>query len=126
MNPLIIKATDYTPYVCFDKDRNIFEIAGVSKPSNVFEFYDPILHWLENYMESPNEKTILSIHLEYLNTASAKIINYVIKKMELAIKKGREAGITWHYSAHEPDMKELGENYAGMYHVPFEYISHNE
>lgn len=121
MKPLLIEATDYTPYVCFDKDKGIFEITGISKPSNVFDFYNPILNWLEKYMESPNDKTVLAIKLGYVNTASAKIINYIIKKMEIAIRKGKEARVLWHYSKHEPDVREMGENYSHMYNVPFDF-----
>jgi hypothetical protein len=124
MDPLLVEATDCTPYVCLNKDSNIFEITGKSKPTNVFEFYDPILNWLDQYMESPNPKTVLSIKLEYLNSASAKVINYLIKKLERAIKKGKEANVLWHYSIHEPDMKELGENYSYMYNIPFEFKSY--
>jgi hypothetical protein len=124
MDPLHINATDCTPYVCLDKDNDTFEITGVSKPSNVFDFYDPILNWLDRYMDSPNPKTILSIRLEYLNSASAKVVNFIIKKMERALKQGKEAIVLWHYSIHEPDMKELGENYQIMYNIPFEFKSY--
>ena len=54
----MLKPPTVHPYVCLDKDKNLFEIAGKSKPSNVFEFYDPILNWLDRYMESPNPKTL--------------------------------------------------------------------
>jgi hypothetical protein len=124
MDPLHIEPTDFTPYVCLDKEKNLFEITGISKPSNVFEFYDPVLNWLDRYFDSPNPKTILSIRLEYLNSASAKVVNFIIKKLERAIKKGKEAVVMWHYSLHEPDMKELGENYSMMYNIPFEFKSY--
>ncbi|MBN1415792.1 MAG: DUF1987 domain-containing protein [Bacteroidales bacterium] len=124
MNPLHYEATECTPYINLDKDNNIFEIRGVSKPSNVFEFYDPVLNWLDEYMDSPNPKTMLSIRLEYINSASAKVINFIIKKLERAIKKGKESVVLWHYSVHEPDMKELGENYSIMYNIPFEFKSY--
>jgi len=90
----------------------------------VFEFYNPVLNWLDGYLDAPNPKTVLSIHLKYLNSASAKIINFIIKKLERAIKKGKEASVLWHYSVHEPDMKELGENYAMMYNIPFDFKSY--
>jgi hypothetical protein len=125
MEPLHVEATDSTPYVCLDKDKNLFEIAGKSKPSNVTEFYDPVLKWLDRYMDAPNPKTLLSIRLEYLNSASAKIINFIIKKLERAIKMGKEASVLWHYSVHEPDMKELGDNYSIMYNIPFEFKSYD-
>ena len=124
MDPLNIEATDFTPHVCLDKENNLFEISGISKPANVFEFYDPILNWLDHYLGAPNPNTILSIRLEYLNSASAKIINFVIKKLERAIKQGKKASVLWQYSVHEPDMKELGENYSMMYNIPFEFKSY--
>lgn len=126
MKPLIIEATDYTPYVCFDKDKELLEIIGISKPANAFEFFDPLLLWLDDYLESPRPKTVLSMRLEYLNTSSAKFVNYIIKKLERLLNKNKELLIIWHYSVHEPEMRELGENYATLYSVPFEFKSHDE
>ncbi|MBI4647060.1 MAG: DUF1987 family protein [Bacteroidia bacterium] len=46
MEPILIEATNRTPYVCFDSDKNIFIIEGRSYPEDAFSFYQPILNWL--------------------------------------------------------------------------------
>ena len=57
MEALIIKETNDTPAITFDKENNRFEIKGKSLPENVNSFYEPVLKWLEQYFENPNPKT---------------------------------------------------------------------
>jgi len=72
MEPLIIKATEDTPEVYFDPEKEVFEISNVSLPENAIEFYAPILNWLKQYKAAPNPKTVFDFNIEYLNTASSK------------------------------------------------------
>lgn len=120
MEPLIISAAKDTPSVYFDKKANVFEIKGISLPSNVLDFYNGVLEWMDLYIKDPNEETILTLRLEYLNTSSAKVINYLIKKLEHLIHEGKKARVYWYYSVHEPEMKELGEDYSIACKVPFD------
>lgn len=98
----------------------MFEIKGISLPANVLDFYNKVLEWMDIYIKDSNEETILTLRLEYLNTSSAKVINYLIKKLEHIIHDGKKAKVSWYYSVHEPEMKELGEDYSIACKVPFE------
>jgi hypothetical protein len=120
MEPLILYGAKDTPSVYFDQAANLFEITGVSLPANVLDFYGQVLDWMDKYVQNPNENTILTLRLEYLNTSSAKVINVLIRKLEHIIKAGKKASVCWHYAVNEPEMKELGEDYSVGTKVPFD------
>ena len=54
--------------------ENKFLFSGKSLPEDVKEFYDPILSWLKEYKNDPNEETTFVMRMEYFNTASSKMI----------------------------------------------------
>lgn len=120
MEPLILYGGKDTPSVYFDQAASLFEITGVSLPANVLDFYNQVLDWMEQYVQNPNESTVLTLRLEYLNTSSAKVISVLIRKLEHIIKAGKKASVTWYYSVNEPEMKELGEDYSVCTKVPFD------
>ena len=51
MNTLCIKETEDTPLIHYDPNSGIFKIEGNSIPENAYLFYDPILIWLDKYIE---------------------------------------------------------------------------
>ncbi|MFO7659076.1 MAG: DUF1987 domain-containing protein [Bacteroidales bacterium] len=123
MKPLIIDATHDTPSVLFDKYSNRFEIMGVSLPPNIFEFYNPLLGWIHDYCKNPNDHTHLMLNFEYLNTSSAKMILNLITYLEPAINKGTEVKVLWFYNSGDPEMKEMGEEFASNCNIPFYMVS---
>jgi len=82
MDALIIKGTNETPNITFDKDANKFEITGKSLPEDVKEFYNPVLGWLKAYAEDPNPKTVFKVKMEYFNTASSKMLLEVLELLD--------------------------------------------
>ena len=82
MEPILIEGTPKTPTVKFDKSEGVFEIKGRSIPENSVEFYKPLVDWLDNYKESPLDKTVVNIRLEYFNTSSSKCILDVFKNLK--------------------------------------------
>ncbi len=122
MEVIKIKGTDDTPNVIFDKENNTLEISGRSLPEDVSMFFHPILIWIDQYCESPNEKTVLNFKLEYFNTASSKVILDILLKFEELVEAGKSVIVKWHYHEDEEDMLEAGEEYADIVEIPFEYV----
>ncbi len=46
-----------TPEVLLDKEHNNFVISGRSLPENSYEFYRPIIFWIDEYILEPNPIT---------------------------------------------------------------------
>ncbi|GAJ23667.1 unnamed protein product, partial [marine sediment metagenome] len=97
METIKIKGTDDTPNVILDAENEIFEISGRSLPEDVTVFYDPVLNWLNEYTETPNDKTIFSFKLVYFNTASSKLILDILMKLEEMHEAGKEVLVKWHF-----------------------------
>lgn len=122
MEIINIKGTDDTPFVTLDKGANLFQISGRSLPEDVNLFYNPVLSWIEGYMQEPNAKTEFNFKLEYFNTASSKVILDILLKLEEIMEAGHAVVIKWHYHEDEEDMREAGEEYADIVEIPFEYV----
>ena len=122
MESISIEGTPKTPTVNFDAGTGIVEIKGRSIPENSIEFYRPLVEWLDNYSNEPQNLTTVNIQLEYFNTSSSKCILDVFKKLE-AIKKSRnEVIINWYYEEDDEDMLEAGEDYESIIRIPFKMI----
>ena len=126
MEPIIIEGTSKTPTVRFDLNEAVFEIKGRSIPENSVEFYKPLVDWLESYKESPLQKTVVNIRLEYFNTSSSKCILDVFKKLEVIHKAKNEVEVNWYYEEDDEDMLEAGEDYESIIRVPFKMIEIND
>jgi len=90
----------------------------------VAAFYEPILEWLEEYADSPLDKTVFNFKLEYFNTASSKLLLDVLLKLEDMFDDGKEILVRWHFPDDDEDMEEAGEEYADIVEVPFEQVSY--
>lgn len=124
MESIKITATEDTPGIHFDADNDIFEISGRSLPEDVSRFYKPILDWLDEYAQSPNDKTVFDFKLSYFNTASSKIILDILMKLEGIHNDGNDITIRWHYPTDDEDMMEAGEEYADIVEVPIELVEY--
>lgn len=123
METLIIEATNLTPYISFDATAGKLELVGRSIPENSLEFYQPVYEWLDAYVASPNEKTIVEVKLDYFNTSSSKCILDILKKVDKLDDAGYDILIKWFYNESDEDMMEAGEDYGDLLESPFELIS---
>lgn len=124
MEPLYLEATDETPGVKLDKDKNVFEFSGKSLPEDVVTFYNPIMDWLDNYSNQLNEITEVTFRLDYFNTASSKMILDILLKLEEFQETGKKVRIKWFFAKDDEDMEEAGAEYAEIVDLPFEYESY--
>lgn len=121
MIDLSIQETAKTPFVNFDSLTGVMVIRGRSIPDSPDEFWMPILNWFESYMMNPQEKTTFSIDLEYFNITSSKRILFLLYKLNELSDKGYDVVVKWNYRKSDEDMYEVGQDYAYMVKVPFEF-----
>jgi len=125
METIKIQGTEDTPRIILDADKELLEISGRSLPEDVTAFYEPVLNWLNEYAESPNDKTVFNFKLTYFNTASSKLLLDILMKLEELHEKGHDVLIRWHYPEDDEDMEEAGEEYADIVDVPFEQVAYS-
>ena len=125
MEALRIQETHKTPEVLFDPINEVFEIKGKSIPDDAELFFESILSWIEDYVSNPNENTIIKIDLEYFNISSSKRILFMFYKLNELKEKGKNIKIIWYYNEEDEDMFEVGQDYAFMVKIPFDFVSYS-
>ncbi len=110
MENLNLEATKYTPEINLDA-KGIVSLSGKSYPENTFEFYMPMMEWLERYFEtSPAEKTVVNMEIIYFNSGSSKLFfDFFDLLEENAAKNIIE--INWIYDKDNENAEEAGEDF---------------
>ncbi|TAF65148.1 MAG: DUF1987 domain-containing protein [Cytophagales bacterium] len=123
MENIFIKETDTTPEISFNYQRGILEIKGVSIPEDTEDFYEPLLKYLNNYIQNPKSKTtIVSFKLIYINTSTSAIMARIIKVLEKLHSAKHSVNAKWYFEEGDDDMKEIGSDFRAFTTVPFTLV----
>lgn len=123
MENLIIEGGIKTPSVYLDHDKRQLRFEGRSIPEDTIRFYEPILKWIELYIQTESKTTTdLHINLEYFNTSTSRYLFGIFKTLETYHVKGNPIVIHWYYEKDDFEMLESGEDYASILKVPFKMI----
>ncbi len=126
MDVLRIEASAQTPLVSFNPVSGVMEIKGRSIPDNPEEFWGVVLEWFDAYMRTPNTETLVRIDLEYFNITSSKRILFLLYKLNELVDAGLKAKVEWYYRRSDEDMYEVGQDYAFMVRVPFDFKEYSD
>ena len=121
MESLYIEATEDTPKINLNGDTGIFLIADRSLPENAFEFYQPIIRWLNDYAENPQEETIVNFKLDYFTTSSAKQIIKIFLCLE-ETNNSSKVEVNWYYKKEDVDMYAIGLKYSKLVNIKLNLI----
>lgn len=111
MDNLYLPATQYTPEITLDGSGSI-SMSGKSYPENTFEFYKPVMEWLEHYFEtSENAKTTVNMEIIYFNSSSSKLFFDFFDLLEEASANGKEVEVNWLYDEENESALEAGEDF---------------
>ncbi len=124
MEALNIKPTNETPRVMLDPQNDIFEISGRSLPEDVVRFYQPVLAWLDAYKLHPIKKTDFMFKYVYFNTATSKLVQDILVRLENLYESGHSVRILWYYERDDEDMYDLGLEFKANVNLPFELIGY--
>jgi hypothetical protein len=126
MEKLINKGGKKTPTIIFDPEKGELHFEGRSIPEDTIKFYDPILKWVEEYIETERKDTTnFHINLEYFNTSTSRYLFGIFKILESYHLKGNQVLIHWYYETDDFEMLESGEDYASILKIPFKMVPVN-
>ncbi|HEX8515600.1 MAG TPA: DUF1987 domain-containing protein [Bacteroidia bacterium] len=114
-----IKRSDIYPDIILDKENGIFEIKGISLPENGKEFYQPVLDFLSEYIQAPNEITHFVFNLRFFNISSSKMLLFILYRLKELHNSGQRVLVTWCYD--DEDILEAGKDFEHMVHIPFQF-----
>ncbi len=120
MESLIIESTNKTPKVFFNALSGKMELMGRSIPENSYQFYEPLLQWLDEYAKNPQEQTHFIFKLDYFNTSSSMYILGILKKLEKMYADGKKVRVSWYYDSEDEDMLQTGEDLRQIVKIPIE------
>ena len=111
MENLTLEATKYTPAITLDASKGTISLEGKSYPENTFEFYAPMMQWLENYFEkTPANITIVNMEIIYFNSSSSKLFFDFFDLLEENSEKN-SIEINWIYDEENESAEEAGEDF---------------
>ena len=118
MEPLQISSTNTTPEVTLNASEGTLTIAGISDEEDALGFYFPVIQWLDAYQHHAATETTLNIKLKYFNTASAKALYEIVKRIEEVRKEGNMATVNWYYDQDDPVLKDDIEHFCDIVSIP--------
>ncbi|MDA3954207.1 MAG: DUF1987 domain-containing protein [Bacteroidales bacterium] len=120
MKSLYIKQTEDTPLIDFNSIEGRCNIIGNSIPENIHLFYDPILEWLDNYIENPQPCTEFNFQMKMISSASSKLFFDILNKID-SLNENKKGGakVNWYYNIYDDEIREIGLDYKDSMNVPF-------
>jgi hypothetical protein len=106
MNDIDFTQTSSTPLVRTDMRDGRLAMAGDSYPENPFEFFQPIIDWVDAYLNEGDRPLAFDLELVYLNTSSIRAMMDIFDRLEEAYRGGRAVSVHWCY---DPDNERVGE-----------------
>ena len=96
MDNLIIEETKTTPLINLDAQNREITLRGKSYPENTFEFYAPMMSWIEEYFESDIlGRMVVNLEIIYFNSSSSKLFFDFFDLLEEAHNQGKRIEINW-------------------------------
>jgi len=111
MENLYIPATQYTPEIKLDAKNALIEIRGKSYPENTFEFYAPVMQWLEEYLRCClKDKLTVNMEIIYFNSSSSKLFFDLFDMLD-EVKDKADITVNWIFDAENESAEEAGEDF---------------
>ena len=82
------EGTGKSPHVEFNHLTGELILSGRSIPENAAKIYEPLLDWINLYLEAPQPTTNLRINLDYYNTTTALWLAKIIRALSKINLKG--------------------------------------
>jgi hypothetical protein len=119
---LHIAKTQASPEVRFDPAEGVLSISGESYPENSFDFYAPVLEWLNANLSSlPSLR--LEVTVSYMNSSSIKCMLDILDAIGEAHAAGKEVRAVWNYETDNPRALDLAEEFRSEVSFPFTVIA---
>lgn len=112
--PFLIEGDKRCPRIEADFSVGRMQISGISLPENPYNYYQPAIQEIEDYIQNPCEKTLLSFKLEYFNTGSALAIRNIIQLFNDKLPLN-SFSVKWYYEEDDADMLDSGEEFASIF-----------
>lgn len=122
MDNLEIKASEKSPYVLLDSNNGLIKISGVSDLDDALGFYFPVIQWLDNYVNKSRSNTKVEIEFKYYNTASAKSLFEVLRRIAKLNTSEHKVDVKWYYQSDDEFMVEDIDHFSDIARLPIQKV----
>jgi len=112
METLVIQATKFTPEICLDVEKGLISMCGKSYPENTFDFYAPVMAWIEEYFKVSNRSIDVEMEIIYFNSSSSKLFYDFFDTLDEAREEGHKITVKWIYDEENESALEAGEDFS--------------
>ena len=121
-----IDGSQMEPDVLLDPANGIIEFSGYSSPNDARETFQPVIDWLEDYKQDPQQKTRVDFKLKYFNTATSKVLIPLLEAiLDIEKNEGKEVELNWYYEVYDEDMEESAEDFEEIINHKINKYSYN-
>lgn len=118
-NNITISGSQSTPSIAGDWTQGLLRMQGDSYPENSFEFFSPIIDWLERFLKETPDSLRLELRLVYMNTSSVKAMMDIFDLLEEAHTQGRQVCVDWYYDQRNERVVSLADEFREDCSFPF-------
>ncbi|MCX6153008.1 MAG: DUF1987 domain-containing protein [Candidatus Kapabacteria bacterium] len=124
MENLFIESSKKTPLINFDCKSGVCQLKGRSIPEDTFNFYQPVISWISDYVQIPLPVTQIKMELDYFNTSSSKFLLELFKKFKEVKEYNTDYSlqVEWYYEDGDEEIKEIGEDFKEILNLDIKFI----
>lgn len=119
-NFTLISKKYHSPSILFNCEEGILEISGKLMGNNKLQYFDALNAHICNYIEMPQDVTLIKINIEAITTSETKHLLDMFNLFRKLEKKKKTVKVEWLYEQEDEDMLEMAENYQYFTKLPFE------
>jgi len=121
MDKVHILPTNKTPEVLLNP-AGIIKIKGRAIDESRTGVPEQVMKWIDEYLLNPEEKTEVTVALEFLNSFNTIVLTSILKKISQLIQQRKKLHIKWYYEEDDVDILDRGEYISSIIDVPIEFI----
>ena len=113
----------FKPTVTLDKESGVFALSGRSIPENATAAFEPILNWWSEYLQTPNQQTVIDLNFDYINSSSMKQLVKLFGMLDEVNGKATAVKVVWHYNNDDIDSKAQASRLSKMVKFPISIVA---
>jgi hypothetical protein len=95
---------------------------GNSILSDPKAFFHPVSQWMEEYVTTHPESTVVDLNFDYVDTASVQSVFSILRLLKRIPGHEKSVVVNWHYELDDPELLEVGEIMQTRLKLNFNYI----
>lgn len=103
---LIIEPTLSTFGIEFLYSKGILRFSGKSYPDNSRMFFDPLVAWVDNLINSGQKIIRVEFAVSYFNTSSSKYLFQIMLRLKQFQQQGNQLDFVWHLPSNDEETAE--------------------